>query len=201
VLPDPSLSPGRSGRAVAPAVSRLGNLDVQARSHHSTHRGTSSSDCVPDHLDASCDQPMAVTAWRAASSGKVTAPRRSLDIETPPDRRLTRPDLSFGTMMSRPTRDRGPRAAEGCRRLQAAELVPRSASLLGISSHETGRAHQWLGAGPVAAVWPACLSLPSIVLVMAHDTPLSSANCTDTRQRGLLLVPVVTAPCGRNRAN
>ena len=67
------------------------------------------------------------------------------------------------------------------RRQYAAELVPRSLSLLGISNHETGRAHQWLGAGPVAAVWPPCLSLPSIVPMMAHDKTLSSPKHTESQ--------------------
>jgi hypothetical protein len=87
-------------------------------------------------------------------------------------------------------------------RLQAAELVPRNLSLPGISSRGTGRAHQWLGAGPVAAVWPACLSLPSILPIMAHDTMLSSRNDTDSPLRGLLLVSAVTATmCGTKRVD
>jgi len=78
------------------------------------------------------------------------------------------------------------------RRQYAAELVPRSLSLLGISNHETGRAHQWLGAGPVAAVWPACLGLPSIVPIMAHDATLSSPKHTESHLRRIWLLPIVT---------
>lgn len=127
------------------------------------------------------------------ATGRSQAPRRPPDVETPPDRRPTRqiPRSARFPPSKRTENQRAPE--EDVRRLRTTELVPRSVSLPGISSHGTGRAHQWLGAGPVAAVWPACLSLPSIVRMMAHNAPLSSANCTDSPSAGFWLVRAVTA--------
>ena len=134
------------------------------------------------------------------ATGRSQAPRRPPDVETQPDRRPTRqiPWSARFPPSKRTVNQRAPQ--EDVRRLRTTELVPRSVSLLGISSHGTGRAHQWLGAGPVAAVWPACLSLPSIVRMMAHNAPLSSANSMDSGLRGSLLVPAVTDPSVRNQA-